>query len=226
MTDNVTNGTASHILDTTSMNVGQYNLNLAYTGNNNYNHAVNNSCLTINNPDNILVNCEDTAEWMCQQDALGSTTNPQLDSDGYITNIYSYFTTCTYPILKNMRLTAVLRTNYNSQLGWGITYNAHGVPNRYWVYGNTLEEAHTDGGQSRNKTITKIQTNTDTTLVFIVDEDGYISYQDSNNTTPSISNSAFTDNELSNMYFRFRHWNGSGRISCKELTIEYNFGGE
>lgn len=227
MTNTVNNGTTTHNIDTTLMQLGKYNVNIQYTKNNTYNNAENNSNLTILDPNLKVVDCTSTNEWFKAQD--NNTFTPQqctnnIDTTGYICNIPNYFVGPVYQLERNSRMSLVLRTNNNSMMGWGLQECVNNGM-RFWIFASNsntakLEEYHASNHES-DVNLTNILSNTDVSITISVDNNGKITYTDSrgNNVT---SQKSFTDEELQSLYFIFRHWNGSGRITCKELSIEYN----
>ena len=226
----VSNGQSNITQDTSNMNVGQYNVDILYNGNSTYNSAMGNSLLTVNNPNLINVDCTSTSEWFKAPDS--NTFSPShctdnLDATGYVCNIPNYFVGPDYHLERNMRMSIVLRTNNNSMMGWGLQSCVNNSI-RYWIFASStnnakLEELHT-GYRESDVNVTNIVSNTDLSVEISIDGDGYITYYD-NRGNNKISQSAYTDEELENLYFIFRHWNGSGRIICKELIIEYNING-
>ena len=225
MTNTVNNGTTSLQVDTTNMNITSYQVQVDYNGNNTYNNNTHQSLLHINNPNLVHIDVNNNTQWIHKDDSgrLINTSVP-TDSNGYITNTINYFTICTQPVTRNMKLTATLKTNNNNNQGWGIGEMIDGTTNCYWIYTGTnatLEEAHNRTNKN-NVSINKMTSNTDYHLTYTIDNNGYITYTDDNNTTPITSNRPFTDEELNTMFFRFKHWNASGRIICKQLTYEYN----
>lgn len=225
-TTNVSNGTAEYQQDTTNMQPGQYNVNASYTGTNIYTNAENNSRLTINNPHIVVINCQSTEEFMYAPDGGSYTqcTN-NLDQTGYITNMPNNFVACKQKLQKNMTITGTIRTNNSKNMGWGLQYIDH---IRYFLFtypsnSTVLDETNPQGTTNLTNAIS-LTANTDITFTISIDNDGYINYTDSvgNNLT---SNPVYTDEQLQNMYFLWRHWSGSGRIILKQLTYNYNPGG-
>lgn len=223
-TTNITNGTSTHNVDTTNMDYGDYSVNATFTDENTYNTAQGNSKLTINNPHIVVINCQSTESFTCVTDSFNTTT-PQLNNDGYITNIYNYYTICTQPITRNTTITGIIRTNYNSQMGWGLTKQISGLYPRFWQFSPTLEESHNSSNNEYTTTLNRITQNTDYHFTYAVDNEGYITYTDDNNQTPIKSNKTFTDTEISSLHMKFRHWNSTGRIILKQLTYQYNTNG-
>jgi hypothetical protein len=223
-TTNVSQGITTHNINTTDMSPARYNIEAEYTDANIYNNAEASSILTVNDPNKVIIDCNSIESFTCISDNF-STTTPQLNNDGYITNIYNYYTICTQPITRNTTITGIIRTNYNSQMGWGLTKQISGLYPRFWQFSPTLQESHNSSNNEYATTLNRITQNTDYHFTYAVDNEGYITYTDDNNQTPIKSSKTFTDTEISSLHMKFRHWNSTGRIILKQLTYQYNTNG-
>lgn len=99
-------------------------------------------------------------------------------------------------------------------------YFANAVNNQYthWVgqYKGTIEENHNNSSVTRQST-TNLSTSSDISFTFIIDDDGYITYQNSLGADYK-SQYSYTNTELEDFRFCFYNWK-TNKISITECTI-------
>lgn len=149
---------------------------------------------------------------------------PTLNSNGYITNPNGdYFVCSPVPLTFDSKVELKFRTNSVSifQVGLQAMMNTNQV--KYAVFSGgstaTLEEQHYGENQT-TKSVNTYATDTTVTVVFEVDEEGYITYRCSNTDTKTSTN-PFTRSELGTMLLTIRKWSNANAIQLEELTYYY-----
>ena len=167
--------------------------------------------------------CDNVYRWIGYSDNRNDSNIPVIH-DGYVSNNNSnYFVCSPVPLSYNCKLTVKFNTSTTSTFGYGLRSNETDTNSSFFNFSSSstsLQEQHS-GDSLISTRVNTLPTNTDVTLSYEVDSNGYITFVNYDNTSFR-SNTPFTRSELCSMMFIIRSWNRTNAIHIKEFKCEYN----
>lgn len=203
-TTNVTNGTTTHNVDTTNMNIASYQVQLDYQANNTYAQSSQNTTLTVRDGSIHKIGADTDTPWT--SDILYGGNKPRIASDKIIhVNYQGSLCVIQIPLDGDFRVTLEMSVDYMGAYGnFGFTTSNNSLNPEIRVYNTTINNTINISNVWNEKN--KVETVTFTRI-----GDTYTYTQNGNTYTTTVANP-------STVYF-YGQKNGNG--SLKIHTMEY-----